>query len=90
MTPTTPPSRTRTRTRTAAGLPIVSTRPAPDGLCGEGGRPGVQYICSGTYTPRPSFPAPPSDQPCSGTASQCLDALDPSMTDDIAPLLGVG
>lgn len=70
------------------GNPIVYTTLPADGLCGEGGMPGVQYICSGVYSPPVAVPPAPAGNPCAGTATQCLNALGPANTNDITGLLG--
>lgn len=51
----------------------------PDGFCGENGLLGVLYICVGTYQPPPPTVPFPVTPVCSGTATQCLDSLDPTL-----------
>lgn len=64
---------------TADGTPIVYAPYGPDGFCGENGLVGVLYICVGTYQPPPAVSSPVTPV-CSGTATQCLDGLDPRLT----------
>jgi hypothetical protein len=71
-------------------VPIVYTTLPPDGRCGEGGKPGIQYICTGSYQAPPPVPPAPSGNPCAGTADECLDALNPGSADDMTNLFPEG
>jgi hypothetical protein len=59
--------------------PAPAVQALPAGWCDPGNAPAGQWvICSGSYTPPPTFPPAPANNPCAGDATQCLNALDPS------------
>jgi hypothetical protein len=88
-----PASAPKTRPATAPKIPdsqnpdIARNQIPAEVWCSNGVRQ-VNNTCSSTPD-WPDFPQPPASAPCSGTASQCLDATG-GLVNDISKLLGSG
>lgn len=78
-----------TATPHAVQPPVYSTTTVGEATAWcSGGYLHADGTCSSTPD-WPTFPQPPVDNPCAGTASQCLDALS-GQQNDIATMLGSG